>query len=534
MTRPGSTEVRAAHLAFDSLLTGGLPPDLLKDAGKRLAMTAALFGSAYPLIFTVDELLFHVLGGAPFRFHVGHAVATSMVAISLLVFWAARSERVAPPRLLDLAVLFQAVGAIGIGLGSLDPSEPSFYTEGVQLWGISWVAVWILAFPFLVPMAPGRTAVSSLVAAVLGSIALVYAVEFSSPEPRGTGDIVRMVYPQFVVALIATLGARVIFGMRRDLEHALHMGSYRLERPLGEGGMGQVWLASHQMLARPAAVKLILPEAIDRAGNSGSALLRFEREARATSELTSPHSVQIFDFGIADSGVFYYVMELLDGPTLEQFVAKYGPAPPERAVHILMQICDALADAHDRGLIHRDMKPSNVMLCRRGLEADFVKVLDFGMVQERRAGMRLTGDHSFAGTAGYIAPEVARGDSMDARADLYAVGAIAYWLLTGRRTFTAESPLAVVLRQIQEDPPPPSTHAPETPPWLDAIVMQCLARDPVGRPRDARALQAMLARGELAAAWTRERAEAWWENALRQSEQSNWGTHQRAGIVAGR
>jgi serine/threonine-protein kinase len=473
-------------------------------------MTAGLFGAAYPLIFTVDELLFHLLGGARFQLHVGHAVAISMVSISLLVLWAARSERISPPRLLDLAVMFQAIGAIGIGLGSLDPTEPSFYTEGVQLWGISWVAVWILAFPFLVPMAPGRTALSSLIAAVTGSIALVYAVQFSSPEARGTGDIVRMIYPQFVVAAIATLGARLIFKMRRDLEHAIHMGSYRLERPLGQGGMGQVWLARHQMLARPAAVKLILPEAIERVGPAGSALLRFEREARATSELTSPHSVQIFDFGIADSGVFYYVMELLDGPTLEQFVKEHGPMPPERTVHILIQICDALADAHERGLIHRDMKPANVMLCRRGLEADFVKVMDFGMVAERRDGIRLTGEHSFAGTAGYIAPEVARGEAIDARADLYAVGAIAYWLLTAERTFTGETPLAVVLRQIQDDPPPPSQRV-GIPAWLDAIVMRCLSRNPEERPQSARELQQLLTRGELASRWTRERAEAWWE-----------------------
>lgn len=511
MTPPSSTD-RADHLAFSSLLTGGLPPDILKDVGRRLAMTAGLFGAAYPLIFTVDELLFHVLGGARFQIHVGHAIAVSMVAISLLVLWAARSERISPPRLLDLAVLFQAIGSIGIGLGSLDPTEPSFYTEGVQLWGISWVAVWILAFPFLVPMSPRRTALSSVVSAVLGSIALVSSVQFSSPEPRGTGDIVRMIYPQFVVALIATLGARLIFGMRRDLEHAIHMGSYRLERPLGEGGMGQVWLASHHMLARPAAVKLILPEAIERSGGSGSALLRFEREARATSELTSPHSVQIFDFGIADSGVFYYVMELLDGLTLDQFVKEHGPVPAERTVHILMQICDALADAHDRGLIHRDMKPGNVMLCRRGLEADFVKVLDFGMVHEKKTGTRLTGEHSFAGTAGYIAPEAARGDSIDGRADLYALGAIAYWMVTGERTFTGASALDVVMKQIREDPPPPSERGADIPSWLDAIVMRCLARNPEERPQGARELQQLLARGELATRWTRERADAWWES----------------------
>ncbi|MCA9726712.1 MAG: serine/threonine protein kinase, partial [Candidatus Eisenbacteria bacterium] len=210
-----------------------------------------------------------------------------------------------------------------------------------------------------------------------------------------------------------------------------------------------------------------------------------------------------------------YVMELLEGPTLEQFVVDHGPMPPERVVHVLGQICDALADAHERGLIHRDMKPGNVMLCRRGLEPDFVKVVDFGMVHEVRVqSPRLTGEHTFAGTPGYVAPEFARGDRTDARADLYGVGAIGYWMLAGTRAFAGENAMEVVLRQLQEDPVPPSAHdRPEIPGWLDALILRCLSRDPAERPRSARELQQLLSDGDLAARWTRERADRWWSEA---------------------
>jgi serine/threonine-protein kinase len=472
-------------------------------------MTAGLYGAAYPVIFAVDEMIFHLVRGAPFSWHEGHLVLFAVVFGATVVFAAARSERVSPPRLLDLALVFQLFGAIGIGMGSLDMTRPSFYREGFQLWGISWVTVWIIAFPFLVPMDPRRAALGAFGAAILGSIAQVVAVNVSAPVPRTADEVIRLVYPQFVGAVIATLGARFIHRMRRDLQFALEMGSYRLERPLGRGGMGEVWLAHHRMLARPAAVKLILPETLGRPADARTALLRFEREARATAGLTSAHAIQIFDFGIADSGVFYYVMELLNGPDLMTLVKEHGAMLPERVVLILRQVCDALADAHARGVIHRDVKPANIVLCARGLDADFVKVLDFGLVFEH-GDVHLTGEQHIAGTPGYVSPEAALGRPIDGRADLYGLGAVAYWLLTGRHAFPGDTPTAILLKQVQEDPPRPSLVAAEVPAWLESLVLRCLDRDPDRRPASAQDLEAALAAGVLPNPWTRERAAAWW------------------------
>jgi serine/threonine-protein kinase len=281
--------------------------------------------------------------------------------------------------------------------------------------------------------------------------------------------------------------------------------------------MGEVWRAQHRMLARPAAIKLIRPEVLGAHDPATRELLlkRFEREAQATALMCSPHTLALYDFGVADDGTFYYVSELLEGFDLDQLVRRFGPVPAERAVHFLRQMCASLAEAHEAGLIHRDIKPANVYACRYGREVDFIKVLDFGLVKRRstEAGAgELTVDEGPSGTPAFMAPEQALGEGrVDARSDLYAVGGVAYWLLTGTLVFKGASPMETIVMQVHRVPEPPS-HRTELAiaPELESIVLDCLAKDPGDRPQTADQLAARLAAVPLAPEWTDSRAREWW------------------------
>ena len=273
--------------------------------------------------------------------------------------------------------------------------------------------------------------------------------------------------------------------------------------------MGEVWRARHRMLARPAAIKLIRTSVV-----SEEAVRRFEREAQVIAGLRSPHTVDLFDFGIAADGAFYYVMELLDGLDADSLLRRYGPLPAERAVHILRQVCHSLSEAQSRGLVHRDIKPANIFLCRYGEEYDFVKVLDFGIVgtvrERNEPALDDTGEDMIKGTPAFIAPEQAMGSGVDGRADIYSVGCVAYWLLTGQYVFTGGTPIGLLMQHIQAEPRPPSARTDRPiPRALEELVLACLAKDPAARPQSARELSRRL--GELGAeGWSQEQAREWW------------------------
>jgi serine/threonine protein kinase len=324
---------------------------------------------------------------------------------------------------------------------------------------------------------------------------------------------------------------------------ARELGSYRLVACLGRGGMGEVWKAEHRLLAREAAIKLIKP---DSSGTTSEEMrARFRREAETLANLRSRNTIELFDYGVSEDGTFYFVMELLDGMDLESFVMSYGPQPAARVIQLLAQACSSLAEAHDAGLVHRDIKPANLFVCRAADEHDLIKVLDFGLV--RAAGGRLRalgpnedGDRSeleealstrfgvapvngdgvqltqaggLMGTPGYMAPEQALGHTIDHRADLYSLGCVAFWLLTGRMVFEDESPMRLMLAHVQKNVPDLRAAAPAfVPDELVALVGACLAKTPAERPASARelgrALRAISSAKEHA--WTPERAEAWW------------------------
>jgi len=297
------------------------------------------------------------------------------------------------------------------------------------------------------------------------------------------------------------------------LDEGLTVGSYRLVTPLGSGGMGQVWLGRHRLLARPAAVKLIRHDA--RPGQAEEQLVRrFQREAQVTAGLRSPHTVQLYDFGVNDSGSFYYVMELLEGLDLHQIVTRFGPQPAERVTMLLRQACRSLAEAHEHGLVHRDIKPANLFVTRLGSEYDYLKVLDFGIVKDQpgQDATILTNEGILQGTPAFMAPELVSGGGVDGRTDLYSLGCTVYWALTGQLLFQANTPAQMLLHHVQTRPVPPSEVSElPIPRDLEAILMMCLEKDPARRPSSALELDARLARVSCEPVWTDENARAWWD-----------------------
>jgi serine/threonine-protein kinase len=296
-----------------------------------------------------------------------------------------------------------------------------------------------------------------------------------------------------LAAVIAVVACSRIEILQRQVGEARKLGQYVLKEKLGEGGMGEVYLAQHVLLRRPCALKLIRSEGAGDPKN----LRRFEREVQTTATLTHPNTVQVYDYGRAEDGTFYYVMEFLPGLTLEALVKQAGPLPPARAIHFLRQICGALAEAHAHGLIHRDIKPGNVMICERGGTPDVAKLLDFGLVlppTEDVKSDKLTQDGTVAGTPAYLSPEQAGGqDAVDVRSDIYSVGALAYFLLTGNPPFAGRTGLKVIAAHLYEAPEPLSRRRPDVPADLEAVILRCLAKAPEQRYSDVERLHRALA-----------------------------------------
>jgi len=299
-----------------------------------------------------------------------------------------------------------------------------------------------------------------------------------------------------------------------QLNESLAVGSYRLVKPLGAGGMGEVWLAKHRFLVRPAAVKLIRHDVAPGASRE-QLVRRFEREAHVTAGLRSPHTVQLYDFGVNDTGSFYYVMEFLNGVDLHHMVTRFGPQPAERIVMLLRQACRSLAEAHERGLVHRDIKPANLFLTRLGTEYDYVKILDFGVVKEQpgQDATTLSNQDVVHGTPAFMPPEIVLGEKLiDGRADLYSLACSAYWALTAHTVFEASSPAQMLLQHVQTPAVPVSERSElPIPRKLETILMSCLEKKPAKRPSSALHLASELMQVPCADPWTNDRARQWWE-----------------------
>jgi eukaryotic-like serine/threonine-protein kinase len=304
-------------------------------------------------------------------------------------------------------------------------------------------------------------------------------------------------------AIPAALASSVIYGLRQQVREAKQLGPYTLEEKLGEGGMGSVYRARHALLRRPTAVKLLRA---DRTGEA--ALLRFEREVQLTSQLSHPNTVSIYDYGRTADGIFYYAMEYLDGLDLQRLVELAGAQPPARVVHILSQVCRALSEAHGLGSIHRDIKPANIILCEHGGAQDVVKVVDFGLVKSlgNSDDAQLSMAEAIVGTPHCLAPEAIRSSEADLRSDLYALGAVGYFLLAGKHMFEGESAMEVCAHQLHTTPPALPEHVPTA---LAEVLMRCLSKDPDARPQSATELLHALAALDIPA-WTELQARSWW------------------------
>jgi serine/threonine-protein kinase len=354
-------------------------------------------------------------------------------------------------------------------------------------------------------------------AAIVGSLALlpVILMGVGSQLDQATAAYVLSGLPDTII-LMATAVAIAVFGSHkmRELQEKAHeaqrLGQYRLKDVLGFGGMGTVYLAEHVLLRRPCAIKLIRP---DQAGDPRT-MIRFEREVRAAATLTHWNTIEIFDYGHADDGTFYYVMEYLPGMNLQDLVEQHGPMPPERAVHLLRQVCQALREAHGIGLIHRDIKPSNIFASERGKVYDVAKLLDFGLVKTVDAegdSVKLTRDGPFPGSPAFMSPEQALGGKpLDARTDIYNVGAVAYFLMTGKLPFDRPSMLQMLHAHAYEPLVPVPEFDEAVPADLQRVILRCLEKDPDGRYPDAATLEKALAACERTSPWTTERAEEWW------------------------
>ena len=509
LAAPGSTPLTGATT------TGAwqpLPPKLLEDGAQRLAWLA---GVSAILVVTVElgQYWLQPELAEVFRNDLNRLVtlATVLTAVGMVALH--RNKLVTASTMFAIGAGFRILMAVCISLietsKQFDPDAPVL--------GISALGPWIFVVGTSIPNRPIWTLLVGLGEAAMWPAMYFFNIARLDLTPMEWNHFAVWPGINFLLAILAFIISRRLYGTAIAAERAAELGSYRLVAPIGEGGMGEVWQATHQMLARKAAIKLVKPEGLS-ARQAELSARRFRREANVIAGLQSPHTVYLYDFGSSQDGRFYYVMELLDGISLQTLVSKFGPLPAARVAHILRQMCMSLAEAHQNALVHRDLKPSNVMICKVALTYDVVKVLDFGLAKSLRQSeesTQLTMEGMASGTPGYIAPEVAVGEShIDHRADLYAVGCVAYFLLTGTLVFSDSNPVTMALKHVQAQPDPPSTRTElPIPPALEEIVMRCLAKKAADRPSSAREIADAVTACGLTD-WTDTVAEGWWERHL--------------------
>jgi eukaryotic-like serine/threonine-protein kinase len=437
---------------------------------------------------------------------VGRAAHVSATIISFAAWRACAGGRSFSERALSI---IDAVTTLGVCACFVVMAHSFLQPWGIYL-GLLAVGYTTIGRAVTVPSAPARTFVLAL-ASFAGLSLSAALMQTPSFIPAELGMHVRTLLDTLLWSVsgtaLATVTSKVIYGLQEKAIEARQLGQYTLEQKIGEGGMGEIFRARHAMLRRPTAIKVMTGDGAE------AALRRFEKEVQLTARLTHPNTISIYDYGRTPDGRFYYAMELLDGLTLEELVARSGPQAPARVIHILSQVCGALREAHGVGLIHRDIKPANVYLCARGGVNDVVKVLDFGLVREFRSDGSVTGSNLdiLVGTPLYLSPEaILTPAQLDSRADIYALGALAYVLLTGGPPFAGRTLVELCGHHLHSIPERPSTRGVAVPEDLEQVVMACLAKDPTARPQTALELSQRLSGCRDAGLWGEAEAERWW------------------------
>jgi eukaryotic-like serine/threonine-protein kinase len=494
--------------------SGRLPTtDLQSLLHKRLRVIAFLLAAGMAMVV----LLVLFSPGNPWSAVAVYCLVFAVGASLAGVLWKKSSLSLRQLRVIEL-VLFGTFFAFWSLVHAI--LYPHFRLEEPEIWfpsimasaiALPWVFI-VLLYGIFIPNTWRRCAAVVGTAAVVPLVISVTA-GIANDATRGHGPElfwVPLVVWMASAAAFAIYGSHRIEVLRVEVSNTRKLGQYQLKQRLGSGGMGEVYLAEHVLLRRPCAIKLIRP---DRTADSSS-LVRFEREVQVTATLTHANTVQIFDYGHADDGTFYYAMEYLPGLNLEELVTRHGPLPPERAVHLLRQVLGALHEAHATGLIHRDIKPSNIISCERGGLHDVAKLLDFGLVRSHGPGAggdNLTQEGAVTGTPAYMSPEQADGKrDIGGHSDIYSLGAVAYYLLAGQPPFVRPTLLQTLVAHACDAPMPLNQLRAETPLDLQTVVLRCLEKDPARRFPDARSLEAALAGCHAAGLWTEERAAAWW------------------------
>jgi tRNA A-37 threonylcarbamoyl transferase component Bud32 len=513
---------RAASASGDSLpgacpacveLVEGSAPELLRETQTllrrrlRIAATLLFAGFAAFLVRHVLEADFsEPIGSLLFGGHVLTTVVLGAVAAAL---FSRRDIPIGSLRSSELLVF-------GLPAAFFLTFEAHVTLESSRLGHLDFPGgIWLVLIYTYALFIPNTLRRAAVVIAAMSAAPLVLLVVMMAryPEVAGqvsSGDLSSLVLMFALAAVGAVFGVDTIGSLRREAFQARQLGRYRLTRLIGAGGMGEVYLAEHQLMKRPCVIKLIRPE---KAGDPRT-LARFQREVRATARLSHWNTVEIFDYGQTEDGTFYYVMEYLPGLSLDEVVRRFGPMAPERVVHLLRQACDALGEAHAVGLIHRDIKPGNIFAAKRGGVYDVAKLLDFGLVKplvDQQEPLQLTTEGSITGSPLFMSPEQALGDAPDARSDIYSLGAVGYFLLTGLAPFEGTQPIKVLLAHAHQPVVPPSAHRPDVPSDLEQVILRCLSKRPDQRYQDAAALAEALAGCQAAGRWTRHDAAAWWQ-----------------------
>jgi serine/threonine-protein kinase len=497
-----------------------LPTDLVERSGTQIRKAALAFAGIWAFVLIIAWPVAYGFNGQILTKRgfptPGTEIAIIGLLISLAMAWYASRKHVGRERILTLALGHEVITAALVSAIAWWAPGDTFRTS------LSPICLFLPIYPALAPLAPKRVLTAGLLAAttdVLGwSIAEARGVAPSAPAL----EMFFAFSTTYLCALLSMLPATIIRRLGREVQEARDMGAYRLGKLIGKGGMGEVYRASHRLLARPAAVKVIGVTDMNDMDNEARtrALERFRREAAVAAALTSPHTISLFDFGVTDQGTYYYVMELLHGMDLQAMVDHHGPLPPARALHFLRQTAVSLAEAHQFGIVHRDIKPSNIYASRLGLEVDFVKVLDFGVVKVEpkkldEASLKLSREDVPIGTPAYMAPEgIDGGAALTPASDIYSLGCVAFFILTGDMVFRATSVLQMAIKHSEEQPRAPSSVLPGNgiTPELDDLVLRCLSKNPADRPPDALTLLAMLTPLAQASPWAPEQASEWWES----------------------